>query len=658
MELLNISPIDGRYKSKTTNLSNYFSEYAYIKYRLFVEIKYFIWLSKIGIIELSDNDITNCIKLYSDFNLENAKSIKKIESKINHDVKSIEYYFKEHIPSNLTQYSEFIHFGLTSQDINSVANSLSIKEAIKDIILPNLDLILNQLYTNGTQWLDIPMLSRTHGQPASTTLLGKELLVFHERLSNQIQKLKELKYSTKFGGCIGNLNAHYVTYPDTNWINEMNLFTDSLGLKRNQFTTQIDHYDNFSEIFDILRRINVILIDLTTDIWHYISLNYFQQKINRNEVGSSTMPHKINPIDFENSEGNLLLSNTLLQFLANKLPISRLQRDLTDSTIVRNVGSAFGYLLIGYKSLLNGLDKLIVNKSVISNDLNNNWVIVVEAIQTILRKNGIAGYELLKDLVRNNENSNNKTKDMLINFIGDLDIDNDLKHTLLEITPFNYHGKINNNCKMNIVESNIETNDINISTSRLGAWDKFWDIRKSRGNLESCRIMENAIKYLFIPKINTIQDWGCGNCRLKKHVINNNITYIGVDGSNTGFQDEIQDLVTYKTNIDAIYMQHVLEHNQEWVSILKNMLESFIYRGVLVLFTPFTEKTHILTKNTLKSKNKYGKQIIVNDIAFKKEDLTSIFDEYNIKWFLEEGVSSIHNYKLDHIFYLEKSMPQ
>ena len=399
-------------------------------------------MSEIGLFKLDINDNKELTNIYTDFNLLEAHKIKQIESNCNHDVKSIEYYIKEKLNTyNLKQLKEFVHFGLTSQDINSLANTLRLKDCMDSIIIPYIKQILEVICINVSKWINIPMLSRTHGQPASPTLVGKELMVFHERLRKQLKHLLDYKYSTKFGGSVGNMNAHHVAYSNIDWIKEMDYFINSFDLERNQYTTQVDHYDNYATLFDIIRRINTILIDLNTDIWEYISLNYFKQTVVSDEVGSSTMPHKINPIDFENSEGNLLLANNLLNFLSNKLPISRLQRDLTDSTIIRNMGSSFAFSLIGYKSILIGLSKLELNEVIINKDLRENWIVVVEGIQTILRSNRVENsYELLKELTRNHEINSDNCKEKINNFIDTLTINEEIKTKLRNITPFNYLG--------------------------------------------------------------------------------------------------------------------------------------------------------------------------------------------------------------------------
>jgi adenylosuccinate lyase len=440
MELLAISPIDGRYKYQVKELSDYFSEYALIKYRLYIETEYFIALCQV-LPELQGFDINIMKNIHQNFNHKEAKSVKQIERRTNHDVKAVEYYIANKLTElNLSQYKNYIHFGLTSQDINNPANTLQIMDCIINVYQPILNTVLQNLTNISSQLSDVVMLAKTHGQPASPTVLGKELYVFCERIINEIQNLDNIKFSTKFGGAVGNFNAHHVVAPEVNWIQFADSFIESMGMYRHKYTTQIDHYDNYANLFDVVRRINTILIDLDQDIWLYISNNYFKQKIKQGEVGSSTMPHKVNPIDFENSEGNLLLANTLLNFFSNKLPISRLQRDLTDSTTLRNVGTAFAHTLIGFKSLLKGLNKLEVNREVINKDLEQNWVVVGEAIQTILRRVGYDGaYEALKEFTRNNGQI---TQEMMQQFITTLQIDENTRMRLMSITPFNYYGNL------------------------------------------------------------------------------------------------------------------------------------------------------------------------------------------------------------------------
>jgi len=440
--LLSISPIDGRYSNKTNVLQNYFSEYALIRYRVYVEIKYFIALSKHQIKPIntiSENKLKSVEKIIENFNENSAKRIKKIEKKINHDVKAVEYFIKEEFDKiGLQDYREFIHFGLTSQDINNTAIPLMIKDSINDIIIPSIKDSIKEISNKSVYMKDIAMIARTHGQPATPTTFGKEFMVFEERLIKQLDMLKTIPNSGKFGGASGNLNAHFVSYPDIDWDNFSDNFLKSIGLKRSNPTTQIEHYDNMAAIFHNLSRINTILIDLCRDAWHYISINYLIQKVNKKEVGSSAMPHKVNPIDFENAEGNLMFANSQFIFLAEKLPISRLQRDLTDSTVSRNIGVPFAHTMIGIESLIKGLRKIDVNKKTIENDLENNWAVVSEAIQTILRRERTTNsYELLKDLTRGNSKI---TKNSIVNFIKNLRVRESVKKELLSITPKNYLG--------------------------------------------------------------------------------------------------------------------------------------------------------------------------------------------------------------------------
>lgn len=441
--LTSISPIDGRYRNKVEELDKYFSEFALIRYRVFVEIKYFISLYNLKIPQLegiSKDKIKQLDDIHKNFNIEDALKVKQIESKINHDVKAVEYFIKDKFDAlGLESYKEFIHFGLTSQDINNTAIPYSFKDAIEEVYYPNIEKIISKLISLTEEWKDIPMLAKTHGQPASPTRLGKEIQVFTERIQKQKALLKLIPFSAKFGGATGNFNAHHVAYPDIKW----NEFGDSfvnniLNLDRSYPTTQIEHYDNLSAMFDNLKRINTILIDLNRDIWTYISNEYFKQKINKNEVGSSAMPHKVNPIDFENSEGNLGIANSIFEHLSAKLPISRLQRDLTDSTVLRNIGVPFAHTIIAFKSLLRGLDKLIVNEEKIKSELDNNWAVVAEAIQTILRREAYPNpYEALKDLTRNTTKID---KELIHSFIDNLKIGDNIKKELKNITPFNYTG--------------------------------------------------------------------------------------------------------------------------------------------------------------------------------------------------------------------------
>jgi adenylosuccinate lyase len=447
-QLESISPLEGRYKSFVECLSPYFSEFAFFKYRIKIEIDYFIYLHKLKIEQLPELDKATIISLktlYSNFNLFDCFKIKEKEEITKHDVKAIEYYLQEKFNNNtLTEVKNrisFIHFGLTSQDINCPAQMLMIRDSISNIIIPTFTSIVSILNTLGNKWHSIPMLSHTHGQPASPTTVGKELLVFEYRLRAEILLLLNNSYTTKFGGAVGNMNAHYVAYPNLNWEEIADNFIRSLGLKRNKYTTQISNYEEISYILDILKRINCILIDANCDIWFYISKGYFRQQISNNEVGSSTMPHKINPINFENSEGNLIIANSLLEGISRKIPISRLQRDLTDSTILRNVGSAFGYSLIAYKSFLMGLNKLELDKENIQNDLFNNLAVIGEAIQTILRREGINNaYEMVKDLTRKNKII---TSEDFFVFIERLKVNDNIKEELRNLTLSNYIGNAN-----------------------------------------------------------------------------------------------------------------------------------------------------------------------------------------------------------------------
>ncbi len=443
MSLIAISPIDGRYSSKTERLSDFFSEYALIRYRVLVEIEYFIALCNIPLPQLADFPRAKNIelkKIYLEFSLDDAKKIKSIERITNHDVKAVEYFIKEKFDDlKLKKYKEFIHFGLTSQDINNTATPLSLKNAMEEIIIPEINLVKQQLKSYSKKWANISMLARTHGQPASPTRLGKEFYVFVERIEMQMKLLLQIPYSAKFGGATGNFNAHLVAFPKIAWKDFGNEFVeDSLGLKRSQTTTQIEHYDNLAALFDNLKRINTILIDFSRDIWTYISMDYFKQKIKKGEVGSSAMPHKVNPIDFENAEGNFGMANAILEHLSSKLPISRLQRDLTDSTVLRNIGVPLSHMLIALKSLEKGISKLLLNEQVISNELEKNWVVVAEAIQTILRRENYPNpYEALKNLTRTNETINEKS---IHNFIETLTVSNEIKAELKKITPWNYTG--------------------------------------------------------------------------------------------------------------------------------------------------------------------------------------------------------------------------
>ena len=435
-----ISPIDGRYRSQVEVLSAYFSEFALMQYRLRVETEYFIALSQKKIFSLSTANANKLRKIYLDFSPETAMEIKNLEKVTNHDVKALEYYMKKELEKHeLGDLKEFIHFGLTSQDINNTATPLMLKEGLQKVILPQLQLVIAQLTEFATQWADIPMLAKTHGQPASPTRLGKEIEVFVVRLQQQLALLAQVPYAAKFGGATGNLNAHHVAYPGIDWNGFAKQFVEkSLGLTRSYPTTQIEHYDHLAAIFDGLKRINTILLDLSKDVWQYVAMNYFKQKIKAGEVGSSAMPHKVNPIDFENAEGNLGIANALLEHLAAKLPISRLQRDLTDSTVLRVVGVPLAHMLISLESLQKGLGKLELNRAAIDDDLEENWAVVAEAIQTILRREGFPKpYEALRDLTRTNSKI---TQASLTEFIEGLAISTDLKTELKAITPFTYTG--------------------------------------------------------------------------------------------------------------------------------------------------------------------------------------------------------------------------
>lgn len=439
-----ISPVDGRYRRVTNELAQYFSEFGLIKYRVQVEIDYFILLSQQGLPQLptlSASQIENLKLIYKNFSFADAETIKETEKTTNHDVKAVEYFVKEKLTAQgLEKYLEFVHFGLTSQDINNTSIPLSLKQATHDVVLPSINEVVNKLTALAKEWKDISLLARTHGQPASPTRMGKEIYVFVERIQKQLDQLKTIPYSAKFGGATGNFNAHYVAYPKNDWIKFGNEFVNNtLGLSRSQFTTQIEHYDNIAAYCDVMKRINTILFDLSRDIWTYVSMEYFKQKLKAGEIGSSAMPHKVNPIDFENAEGNLGIANALLEHLAAKLPVSRLQRDLTDSTVLRNLGVPMAHMLISYKSILKGLDKLILNEAAIVNDLENNWAVVAEAVQTILRREGYPKpYEALKDLTRTNTHV---TKESMHTFINGLNVNDAVKAELLLITPQNFVGK-------------------------------------------------------------------------------------------------------------------------------------------------------------------------------------------------------------------------
>ena len=439
-----ISPVDGRYRGKTESLAEYFSEYALIRYRVRVEIEYFITLCELPLPQLEDFDKTlfeTLRNIYRNFNEDSAQRVKDIEKVTNHDVKAVEYFIKEEFDKigGLEKYKEFIHFGLTSQDINNTSVPLSIKEALEQVYYPLVSQLIEQLRQYADEWKDVPMLAKTHGQPASPTRLGKEVMVFVYRLTEQLDSLKSCKLTAKFGGATGNYNAHHVAYPQYDWKAFGNKFvSEKLGLQREQYTTQISNYDCLGAVFDAMRRINTIIIDLDRDFWMYISMEYFKQKIKAGEVGSSAMPHKVNPIDFENSEGNLGIANALLQFLAQKLPVSRLQRDLTDSTVLRNIGVPFGHGMIAMESTLKGLRKLILNAEKLQEDLDNTWAVVAEAIQTILRREAYPHpYEALKALTRTNAKM---TEETIHEFVRGLDVSDEVKAEIMNITPMNYTG--------------------------------------------------------------------------------------------------------------------------------------------------------------------------------------------------------------------------
>ena len=446
-----ISPVDGRYRGKTESLAEYFSEFALIRYRVRVEIEYFIALCELPLPQLKNFDkalFPQLREIYQNFTEVDAQRVKDIEKVTNHDVKAVEYFIKEKLDEMeknglgegyFEQSREFIHFGLTSQDINNTSVPLSVKEALNNVFIPQVEELIAQLNEYAEEWKDVPMLAKTHGQPASPTRLGKEIMVFVYRLNEQLQLLKACKHTAKFGGATGNYNAHHVAYPEYDWRAFGNKFvSEKLGLEREQFTTQISNYDHLSSIFDAIRRINTIIIDLDRDFWMYISMEYFKQKIKAGEVGSSAMPHKVNPIDYENSEGNLGIANAILQFLSQKLPISRLQRDLTDSTVLRNIGVPLGHSVIAIQSTLKGLRKLILNEEALQRDLDNTWAVVAEAIQTILRREAYPHpYEALKALTRTNKHMD---EDTIHEFIQTLDVSDAVKAELMNITPGNYTG--------------------------------------------------------------------------------------------------------------------------------------------------------------------------------------------------------------------------
>ncbi|MFH6984139.1 adenylosuccinate lyase [Marinoscillum luteum] len=443
-DLTAISPIDGRYRNKVASLAPYFSEYALIYYRVKVEILYFISLCEIPLPQLTKVDhgkFADLKAIYENFSEADALKIKDIEKVTNHDVKAVEYFIKEKFDLlGLGTFKEFIHFGLTSQDINNTSIPLSTKEALKDVFIPYLKETIALIDKVAQEWKDIPMLAKTHGQPASPTRLGKEIAVFVSRLNEQLSGLEQVPYAAKFGGATGNFNAHYVAYPDNDWHTFGNDFVgQKLGLKRSYPTTQIEHYDYFAALFDAIKRVNTILLDFSKDVWQYVAMNYFKQRINPNEVGSSAMPHKVNPIDFENAEGNLGIANAMFEHLSSKLPVSRLQRDLTDSTVLRNIGVPVAHTLLALSSLKKGLGKLEVNKEAIHKDLDDNWAVAAEAIQTILRREAFPNpYEALKALTRTGDKI---TKDTLHAFITQLEVSDEIKAELMQITPFNYTGR-------------------------------------------------------------------------------------------------------------------------------------------------------------------------------------------------------------------------
>jgi adenylosuccinate lyase len=438
-----ISPVDGRYRKQVEGLAYFFSEAALINYRVYVEVEYFIALCQIPLPQLKDvtnQDFDNLRALCRDFTFTDAAEVKEIESITNHDVKAVEYYLKKKFDKmGLAKYKEFLHFGLTSQDINNTAGPYALRLAMEDIILPILDELIKKLNDKAKAWKNVAMLARTHGQPASPTTVGKEIYVFVERLKQQLKQLKSIPFTAKFGGATGNFNAHYAAFPEVDWIAFADKFTrEHLSLERQKVTTQIEHYDNLAALFDAFKRINTILIDLSRDIWAYVSMDYFKQKIKAGEVGSSAMPHKVNPIDFENAEGNLGIANALFEHLSAKLPVSRLQRDLTDSTVTRNIGIPAAHSIIAIKSLIKGLAKLVLNEEKISQDLDNNWAVVAEAIQTILRREGYPKpYEALKNLTRTNTRI---TAEVIYSFIEKLNVSEKVKKELKALSPHNYTG--------------------------------------------------------------------------------------------------------------------------------------------------------------------------------------------------------------------------
>lgn len=445
-QLTAISPIDGRYRKQVESLAPFFSEFGLIKYRVLIEIEYFIALCETGVPQLAGVDkslFPSLRDIYKNFSEADATWIKDTEKVTNHDVKAVEYFIKHKLEnSGIEQYLEFIHFGLTSQDVNNTAIPLSLKEAMESVVVPKIEEAIAKIKALAEEWKDVTLLAHTHGQPASPTRLGKEFMVFAERLDRQMDLLKTIPYSAKFGGATGNFNAHHVAYPENDWISFGNNFVKSLGLQRSKFTTQIEHYDNLAALFDNLKRINNIVLDLDRDVWTYVSMGYFKQKIKAGEIGSSAMPHKVNPIDFENSEGNVGIANALYEFLAAKLPVSRLQRDLTDSTVLRNIGVPIGHQVIALTALLRGLNKLELNQDAINADLEDNWAVVAEAIQTVLRREGYPQpYEALKNLTRKNEKITEKA---ISTFIDELEVSDKVKYELKRISPFNFVGILEN----------------------------------------------------------------------------------------------------------------------------------------------------------------------------------------------------------------------
>jgi adenylosuccinate lyase len=438
-----ISPVDGRYRRQTEGLARYFSEFALIQYRVLIEVEYFISLAELPLAQMKGKVSAAHKKalreVYVRFSEADAATIKETEKTTNHDVKAVEYFVKEKLKAiGLEELSEFVHFGLTSQDINNTSIPLLLKDANVQVIIPAYEEIIKQLKTFAKSWKNVSMLAKTHGQPASPTKLGKEMMVFAERLEKQLEQLKAIPYSAKFGGATGNFNAHHIAYPRTNWVDFANSFLDSLGLSRSQYTTQIEHYDNLAAMFDAQKRLNTILVDLSRDMWQYISMDYFKQQLKKGEIGSSAMPHKVNPIDFENAEGNLGIANAIFEHLSAKLPISRLQRDLTDSTVLRNIGVPAAHTVIACKSLMKGLGKVLLNEDALKADLEDNWAVVAEAIQTVLRREGFdKPYEALKDLTRTNKKITQKD---IQNFIGRLKVSAKVKTELKKITPHNYTG--------------------------------------------------------------------------------------------------------------------------------------------------------------------------------------------------------------------------